>query len=448
MTSKKYGKSTKYMKIPQNKRTVCVIGGGAAGMMAAISASRKGALVTLFEKNKSEKILEKDAFYDNAYLGKKLLITGKGRCNVTNNCTSEEFFANIPTNPKFLYAAYNSMTSTQVMEFFENLGTPLKTERGNRVFPVSDKAADILRAFKKELYNCNVKIINKAVKDLVCNEDGFEAVVTQNGEKMPFDSCIVCTGGASYPVTGSDGDGYRFAKELDIELKEIKASLVPLVSRDKCCRDMMGLSLKNVVLTVKEKDKKKAVFTEMGEMLFTHFGVSGPLVLSASSHMKNPEKGQYTLCIDLKPSLDEKTLDARLLSDFAKYNNKNADNALCDLLPSKMIVPFLNKCEIAKEQKINSLSKEQRRKMVETLKCFTVEISGTRPVEEAIITSGGISVKEINPSTMEAKKVKNLYFAGEVVDVDGYTGGFNLQIAFCTGNLAGINAAENTLDKE
>jgi len=431
-----------YMKIAENNIKVAVIGGGAAGMMAAVSAAENGADVTLFEKNKSEKVLDKEKYFDNAYLGKKLLITGKGRCNVTNACTLEEFLANVPVNSKFLYASYNGFPSEKVIEFFENGGTQLKVERGNRVFPVSDRAIDVLKVFKIKLRENGVHVVNKKVTDIVTEDGSFCAVVTENNEKLCFDRCIICTGGASYPITGSDGDGYNFGEKAGHTVKEIKPSLVPLTSKDKCCRDMMGLSLRNVTLTVTDSKKKKPVFKEMGEMLFTHFGMSGPLVLSASSHMRDMEDGRYTVMIDLKPALNEKTLDARLLSDFAKHINKNMDNAMSGLLPSKMIVPFLSKCGIPKEQKTNSLSKEQRRTILETLKCFKVAISGFRPVEEAIITSGGICVKEINPSTMESKIVKNLYFAGEVLDVDAYTGGFNLQIAFCTGYAAGKSASQ------
>lgn len=430
-----------FMKTTENKLRIAVIGAGPAGMMAAIAASTAGSDVTLFEKNKSEKILEKDKFFDNAYLGKKLLITGKGRCNVTNACTMEEFLANVPVNSKFMYASYSAFPCEKVMEFFENAGTALKVERGNRVFPVSDKALDILRALKLKLREVNVRVVNEAIKEITANNSVLASVVTANGKTLSFDRCIVCTGGVSYPVTGSTGDGYRFAQNLGHTVKETKPSLVPLISKDKCCRDMMGLSLKNVVVSVVDSKKKKPLYKEMGEMLFTHFGMSGPLVLSASSHMRDMSQGRYTLCIDLKPSLDEKTLDARLISDFTKYSNKNMDNAMRDLLPSKMIVPFLNKCGIAKEQKTNTLSKEQRRVILETLKCFKIEIDGFRPIEEAIITSGGVNVKEVNPSTMESKLVKNLYFAGEILDVDAYTGGFNLQIAFSTGFTAGKSAA-------
>ena len=430
------------MKNQENKIKVCVVGGGAAGLMAAVTAAENGAQVTLFEKNKSQKIMDSENFFDNAYLGKKLLITGKGRCNVTNDCTLDEFMKNTPVGGKFMYAAFNSFTPKDVMAFFEKAGTHLKVERGNRVFPVSDKSIDILRVLKNKLFENDVKVINKKVVDVVSEDGEFTSVILDDNTEMYFDRCIVATGGASYPQTGSDGDGYRFAEKMGHTIKEIKPSLVPLVSHDKCCRDMMGLSLKNVTLSVVDNKKNKVIFKEMGEMLFTHFGMSGPLVLSASSHMREMSENRYTVSIDLKPSLDEKTLDARLLSDFSKYINKNMDNAFSDLLPSKMIVPFLNKCGVRKEQKPNSLTKEERRTIVETLKAFKVDICSFRPVDEAIITSGGVALKEINPSTMESKLVSGLYFAGEVIDVDAYTGGFNLQVAFSTAHLAGYGAAK------
>ena len=436
MTLKLFGKNTTYMKNQESKISVCVIGGGTAGLMAAITAAKNGAAVTLFEKNKSMKEMASESFYDNAYLGKKLLITGKGRCNVTNDCTLDEFLKNVPVGSKFMYAAFNSFTPQDVMDFFTKGGTPLKVERGNRVFPTSDKSIDILRVLKHKLFELNVKVVNKKIADINVKEGAFSSVVTDDGKEMFFDRCIVATGGASYPQTGSDGDGYRFAQKMGHTIKEIKPSLVPLVSHDKCCRDMMGLSLKNVTLSVIDNKKNKVIFKEMGEMLFTHFGMSGPLVLSASSHMRDMAEGRYTVSIDLKPSLDEKTLDNRLLSDFSKYINKNMDNAFSDLLPSKMIVPFLTKCGIRKEQKPNSLTKEERRTILETLKGFKVDILSFRPVDEAIITSGGVATKEINPSTMESKMVSGLFFAGEILDLDGDTGGYNLQIAFSTAALA------------
>jgi len=429
------------MKNQESKTKVCVIGGGAAGMLSAITAAEKGADVTLFEKNKSQKIMESERFFDNAYLGKKLLITGKGRCNVTNDCSLDEFLKNTPVGGKFMYAAFNSFTPQDVMDFFTKGGTPLKVERGNRVFPISDKSIDILRVLKNKLFENNVRVFNKKVCDIVTEDGVFTSVVLDDKNEMFFDRCIVATGGASYPQTGSDGDGYKFAEKMGHTIKEIKPSLVPLVSHDKACRDMMGLSLKNVTVSVIDNKKNKVIFKEMGEMLFTHFGMSGPLILSASSHMRDMSENRYTVSIDLKPSLDEKTLDNRLLSDFGKYINKNMDNAMGDLLPSKMIVPFLNKCGIRKEQKPNSLTKEERRTILETFKSFKIDVHSFRPVDEAIITSGGVATKEINPSTMESKLVKGLYFAGEVIDVDAYTGGFNLQVAFSTANLAGRNAS-------
>jgi len=429
------------MKNQESKTKVCVIGGGAAGMLSAITAAEKGADVTLFEKNKSQKIMESERFFDNAYLGKKLLITGKGRCNVTNDCSLDEFLKNTPVGGKFMYAAFNSFTPQDVMDFFTKGGTPLKVERGNRVFPISDKSIDILRVLKNKLFENNVRVFNKKVCDIVTEDGVFTSVVLDDKNEMFFDRCIVATGGASYPQTGSDGDGYKFAEKMGHTIKEIKPSLVPLVSHDKACRDMMGLSLKNVTVSVIDNKKNKVIFKEMGEMLFTHFGMSGPLILSASSHMRDMSENRYTVSIDLKPSLDEKTLDNRLLSDFGKYINKNMDNAMGDLLPSKMIVPFLNKCGIRKEQKPNSLTKEERRTILETFKSFKIDVYWFRPVVEAIITSGGVATKEINPSTMESKLVKGLYFAGEVIDVDAYTGGFNLQVAFSTANLAGRNAS-------
>lgn len=431
-----------YMKNQENKVSVCVIGGGAAGLVAAITAAENGADVTLFEKNKSQKIMESEKFFDNAYLGKKLLITGKGRCNLTNDCSLDEFLKNTPVGGKFMYAAFNNFTPQEVMDFFSKGGTPLKVERGNRVFPVSDKSIDILRVLKNKLFENNVRVVNKKVVSINSENGFFSSVTLDDAKEMHFDKCIVATGGASYPQTGSDGDGYRFAESLGHTIKEIKPSLVPLVSHDKCCRDMMGLSLKNVTLCAIDNKKNKVVYKEMGEMLFTHFGMSGPLVLSASSHMREMSENRYSVSIDLKPSLDEKTLDNRLLSDFAKYINKNMDNAMSDLLPSKMIVPFLNKCGIRKEQKPNSLTKEERRTIVETLKSFKVDIHSFRPVDEAIVTSGGVATREINPSTMESKIISNLYFAGEVIDVDAYTGGFNLQIAFSTARLAGKSVCE------
>ncbi len=419
-----------------------IIGAGAAGLMCACIAARNGAEVTLFEKNRSEKQLDKEKCFDNAYLGKKLLITGKGRCNVTNACTKEDFFSNVTSNSKFLYAAYNAFPSEKTVEFFENAGVKLKTERGNRVFPVSDKALDILNAFKNEIKKSGVEVVNRKVKSIEKTEDGF-IIVDDFGESYNYDKLVIATGGVSYPQTGSDGDGYEFAKKLGHTVSDIVPSLVPLECENAfMCSDMAGLSLKNVTLTMTDKHKNKPVYKELGEMLFTHFGISGPLVLSASAHMKKFEKGKYRADIDLKPALDLQTIDAKLIKLFERDSNKNLSNVLSEMLPKSMIEPFCEYCKIPPEIKPNSITKEQRRTLSEAFKRFSFEISSFRPVSEAIVTSGGVNVKEINPSTMESKIVKGLYFAGEVIDVDAYTGGFNLQIAFSTAYLAGCSLAE------
>ncbi len=437
------------MKTQERKKKVIVVGGGPAGMMCAIWAGKNGADVTLYEKNRSERIYSSENYFDNAYLGKKLLITGKGRCNVTNNCSIEEFLSNVPVNPKFLYTAINYLTPQNLMDFFETSGVCLKTERANRVFPTTDKSLDILNALKLQLRENSVKIVNKRIIEINIKDSGFESVTDEDKNRIYADACVVCTGGISYPITGSDGDGYVFAEKTGHKMVQPKPSLVPLVITEFDCSQMQGLSLKNVTLTVRDNHKKKVVFREFGEMLFTHFGISGPLVLSASSVMRNMEPDKYTVVIDLKPNLDEKTLDNRVLSDFEKHINKNLDNALADLLPSKLIEPFLKMCSLSRFDKPNSLTKQQRRIIVETLKNMKFSVYGFRPVKEAIITSGGVSVKDINSSTMESKKIKGLYFAGEVLDVDAYTGGFNLQIAFSMGALAGVCCAkEKSEDKD
>ncbi len=408
---------------------IAVIGGGAAGLMAAGTAAYLGADVTLFERNKR--------------LGTKLMITGKGRCNVTNDSPTETVLSNIPTNPRFLYAALNAFSTSDTKEFFENLGVPLKTERGARVFPVSDKAADIVSALKS--YISGVKVINKrVVKILTVNEavSGILAV-DDNGKESEygFDKVIICTGGVSYPRTGSTGDGYRLARELGHSVITPAPSLVPLEADKSICAAMSGLSLKNITLTVTDKTSEKTVYSEFGEMLFAHFGITGPVVLSASAHLKPMARDKYRASIDLKPALDEKTLDTRLLSDFSKYSNKNFSNSLSDLLPQKMIPVFIKKSGIDPYKKVNEITKEERRVLVELFKSFSFDIYGFRPIDEAIITSGGINVKEISPKDMQSKLARGLYFAGEVIDVDAYTGGFNLQIAFSTGYLAGTSAA-------
>lgn len=407
-----------------NSYDCIIVGGGAAGMMAAITAAGLGKSTLLLEKMNR--------------CGKKISITGKGRCNVTNNCTSDDFFANIPTNPRFLYSAYAGFDSQDCMDFFERLGVPLKTERGNRVFPVSDKAEDIVRALEQGCEDYGVNRIFSKVTDMIV-EDGAVKGVKCGSRTYFAPSVLIATGGKSYPGTGSDGDGYRFAEELGHTVTDIKPSLVPIESDDDYCRDMMGLSLKNVVLTLKDTVKNKVVFSEMGEMLFTHFGVSGPLVLSASSHIPQVESGRYIFYIDLKPALDEKKLDERILRDFKEIPNRIFANSLSKLLPSKMIPTVVELSGIDGEKQVNSVTKQERQRLVSLLKAFPVHIRSFRPIAEAIVTSGGVKVSEVSPKTMESKLVKGLYFAGEVLDVDGYTGGFNLQIAFSTGCLAGEN---------
>lgn len=407
------------------QRKIAVIGGGPAGMMGAIYGAMNGASVTLFEKNDR--------------LGKKLAITGKGRCNVTNDCDNNEFLKNVISNPKFLYASISNFDTSDTKAFFENAGVPLKTERGRRVFPVSDSAHDIVNALKKTLveYGCTVK--NEKVKDILTKNGKVTGIKTSRGEYF-FDAVIVATGGASYTATGSDGDGFRFARSLGIELTPLVPSLVPLETTQDVS-EIMGLSLKNVVLKIRNNQTGKIVFEELGEMLFTHFGLSGPLVLSASCHMQKMERGKYSAIIDLKPALDIKTLDNRVLSDFSKALNKDFINSLGGLLPAKIVPYIVKKTGILPTTKVNAITKEQRTLLVETLKGLTLEIKGFRHLNEAIITQGGIKTSEINPSTMESKKIKGLYFAGEVIDVDAYTGGYNLQIAFSTGALAGTHSA-------
>ncbi|MGN1303615.1 MAG: NAD(P)/FAD-dependent oxidoreductase [Oscillospiraceae bacterium] len=407
-----------------NSYDCIIVGGGAAGMMAAITASGLGKNTLLLEKMNR--------------CGKKISITGKGRCNVTNNCTSDDFFANIPTNPRFLYSAYAGFNSQDCMDFFERLGVPLKTERGNRVFPISDKAEDIVRALEQGCEDHGVKKIFSKVTEII-TEDGEVRGVKCGSRTYLAPSVLLATGGKSYPGTGSDGDGYRFAEELGHIVTDIKPSLVPIESDDDYCRDMMGLSLKNVVLTLKDTTKNKDIFSEMGEMLFTHFGVSGPLVLSASSHIPQIESGRYIFYIDLKPALDEKKLDERILRDFKEIPNRIFANSLSKLLPSKMIPTVVKLSGIDGEKQVNSVTKQERQRLVSLLKAFPVHIRSFRPIAEAIVTSGGVKVSEVSPKTMESKLVKGLYFAGEILDVDGYTGGFNLQIAFSTGCLAGEN---------
>ncbi|MDE5556464.1 MAG: NAD(P)/FAD-dependent oxidoreductase [Ruminococcus sp.] len=394
---------------------IIIIGGGASGCFGAVQATRFGKSVTLFEPNEK--------------LGRKLRITGKGRCNLTNNSDVQEHMKNIPVNNRFMYSAFSVFNAYDTMNFFEELGVPLKTERGNRVFPVSDNANDIADALVHEMKKSGVKIIHKRVTEIITENNICKGVKVRN-ETYYAKSVLIACGGKSYQGTGSTGDGYRLAESVGHTITEIKPSLVPLVSPDKYCADMMGLSLRNVTLNL--YDREKLIYSELGEMLFTHFGVSGPLVLSASSHIREMQSGRYKILIDLKPALTPEQLDARIQRDFAENLNRDFINGIRKLLPAKLIPVAVRLSGISPEQKVNSITKEQRHKFGELIKAFPVRISGFRPVEEAIITSGGISVKEINPKTMESKIIKGLFFAGEVIDVDAYTGGFNLQIAFST----------------
>ena len=403
------------------KTDTIIIGGGAAGCFAAVQAARLGKSVLVFDKNEK--------------LGRKLRITGKGRCNVTNACPPDELMQNIPVNPRFLYSAFSAFDNSDTMSFFEELGVSLKTERGNRVFPVSDNANDIADSLVYEMKKLGVKIIRKRVTK-VNTENGSVVGVRAGGEDFFADSVLIACGGSSYPVTGSDGDGIRLAEALGHTIVPPKPSLVPLTSPDKYCAELMGLSLRNVTLHL--YDREKLIYSELGEMLFTHFGVSGPLVLSASSHIREMQSGRYTLKIDLKPALDAEKLDARILRDFEENLNRDFTNGIRHLLPAKLIPVAVRLSGIAPDRKINSVTREERRKLGELIKAFPVRISGFRPIDEAIVTSGGVSVREIDPRTMESKLISGLYFAGEVIDVDAYTGGFNLQIAFSTAYSAAM----------
>lgn len=414
---------------------VLVVGGGAAGMMAAIAAAGEGAEVLLVEKNDR--------------LGRKLRITGKGRCNVTNDCDRNTFLSNIPTNPRFLYGAFAGFSNGDTKAFFEGLGVPLKTERGNRVFPVSDRAEDIAAAMERECGRRGVRIRRGIPVTGIAASDGrVTGVRLQGGDLLPARAVIVATGGVSYPLTGSTGDGYRFARAMGHRVTEILPSLVPLTSPGTLCPSMQGLSLRNVGVKVVRRENGRTVYGDFGELMFTHFGVTGPTVLSASAHLADIAPGVYEMQIDLKPALDRQTLDARVLSDFAKYRNRDFANALGDLLPQKMIPAFVTVCGVPGDKKVNEVTKAERAAVVETLKCFRVPLDGFRPIREAIVTRGGVSTKEISPKTMESKLVRGLYFAGEVIDVDAYTGGFNLQIAFSTGFAAGRSAAKQIQEEE
>ena len=402
-----------------------VVGGGPAGMMCALQAARRGLSVTLLDRNQM--------------LGRKLRITGKGRCNVTNACDTREFMANIPGDGRFLYSAMSRFGTREVMAFFEGLGVPLKVERGNRVFPVSDNANDIADALARECERRGVRVIRCSARSIE-TKDGAVCAVRTDGERISCRAAAICTGGLSYPKTGSDGWGYRMAEKLGHTVTPRRPSLVPLESDDLWCARMQGFSLRNVTLSAYEDGR--LIFRELGEMLFTHFGVSGPLVLSASAKMRHMGSAEYRLLIDLKPALDEKKLEARILRDLEE-NPKRSFHNLLGGLAGRSMVPVLEELTgIPGEQRCTDFTREQRQKLIRILKAFPVHVSGTRPIDEAIVTSGGVSTREVDPRSMESKLVKGLYFAGEVLDLDAYTGGFNLQIAWCTGFVAG-NAVGN-----
>ena len=402
---------------------VIVIGGGPAGIFAAITAAEKGNRVLLLERNDR--------------LGKKLLITGKGRCNVTNDCDEQEVLKNIPRNGRFLYSAMAALPPRAVMDFFESCGCSLKTERGNRVFPQSDKAVSILECLQRELRRLHVTVQTARVKEILAKDGQVSGVLTDYGE-VNAPNVVLATGGLSYPTTGSTGDGLAMASRLGHTVTPTEGSLVPLETMGEDCPRMQGLSLRNVGVKLLN-EKGKVLYKDFGELLFTHFGVSGPTVLSASAHLK----GTCRLVIDLKPALDEGKLDDRILRDLAMYQNRSMENALTDLLPRSMIPVVLDRLQIDPQMQANSLNKQQRRSLVELLKGFSLEITGKRPVAEAIITSGGVKVSEIDPKTMESKLIPGLYFAGEIIDCDAYTGGFNLQIAWATAYAAGCAVKKN-----
>lgn len=413
---------------------VIVIGGGPAGMMAAITAAEYGNNVTIIEKNSD--------------FGKKLLITGKGRCNITSSLYMSEFIKNTPGNGQFLYSAFQNYTNTDIIDFLKNQGLEVKEERGNRIFPVTDKSIDVLNCFKSKINELKIKkLFNTRVQKILVQNGEVLGVRTEK-EIIQTDKIILATGGKSYPLTGSTGDGYLIAKNIGHKVTEIRPSLVPLVIYEKNeCKEMQGLSLRNVGIKIIDESKNKLIYEDFGEMIFTHFGISGPTILSGSAHLvrykeiDNLMKEQkIKLQIDLKPALNEEKLNLRLLRDFEKYKNKQIINSLNELLPKKMIEPVIKKAKIKNEKRINEITKQERENLIRVIKCFEITISGFRPIEEAIITRGGINVKEINPKTMESKLIEGLYFAGEIIDVDAYTGGFNLQIAYSTGYTAGLNS--------
>lgn len=410
------------------KNKVIIVGAGAAGLMAAVSACENGADTVLIERNER--------------VGRKIMITGKGRCNVTNNCTLvNDLIANVPTNGRFLYSAFTRFMPIDTMEFFENEGVELKVERGNRVFPISDKASDIVDALNSATQRLGVQRIHGRVTRLICENGAVSGVELESGEQIFGDKVIICTGGKSYSATGSSGDGYILAQSVGHTVIEPKPSLVPLVAHEGWCSEAQGLSLRNVEITVYDSENYKEVYREFGEMLFTHFGVSGPLILSASTHMRDLGKKKYEIYIDLKPALTFEQLDKRVQSDFLEFANKNFINSLGKLLPQKLIPVIAKLSGIKPTTKTNQITKEMRHKLVNLLKGLKVTAIDFRPIDEAIVTSGGVKVNEIDPKTMKSKLVNGLYFAGELIDVDAYTGGFNLQIAFSTGHLAGESAA-------
>ncbi len=404
---------------------IVIIGAGPAGMMAAIAAAREGAKVTLLEKNKRQ--------------GRKLMITGKGRCNITNNCDTAKLIENTAVNPRFLYSAFSKFGTQDTMTFFEKQGVPLKTERGGRVFPVSDRSADINDAMVRCCKSAGVRYFGECPAEELVIENERVTGVLAGGRRFACDACIIASGGCSYPLTGSTGDGYRLAEQAGHTIIQPKPSLVPLETAESDCARMQGLALKNISITVKN-GKGKKVYTDFGELLFTHFGLSGPVILSASSHMKSAEG--HTVTIDLKPALTPEQLDARILRDFSQNLNRDLHNAMGGLLPSGMVPVIIDRSGIPSDTKVNSISREQRSLLVSLLKGYTLTVTAFRPVEEAIVTSGGVKVSEIDPGTMASKKTAGLYFAGEVIDVDAHTGGFNLQIALSTGHCAGSSAAK------
>ena len=412
---------------------VVIIGGGPAGMMSAISAAQMKNDVILLEKNSE--------------LGKKLLITGKGRCNITSSINIEEFIKNIPGNGKFLYSAFQNFNNNDIINMIERNGIKVKEERGNRIFPKTDKAQDVLNCFIKEIKKYKNIIVKTSVKvEEILIKNGEVIGVRTEGENILCSKVVLATGGKSYPLTGSNGEGYKIAEKIGHNIEPIQGSLVPLIADKKICQNMQGLSLRNIKMQVKDIEKNKKIYEDFGEMLFTHFGVSGPTVLSSSAHLlrykqinRLLKEKQIKLLVDLKPALTEDELDTRIRRDFEEFKNKEFKNSLDKLLPKKMINTIIELSEINPYKKVNEITKEERHKIVRILKNLQITINGFRPVDEAIVTAGGISTKEINPKTMESKLIKGLFFAGEIIDVDAYTGGFNLQIAYSTGFTAGLN---------